>query len=106
MQSNSIEQVLTPEEELSVSQIDNEFSKSESKTENEAISQDNLRNLCWIAGTHFPSELNQEGMVLLAVNPHLGFIQWHINVSTVEKMREEEREAFERGCKLVIEYTM
>lgn len=103
MQSNSIEQVLTPEEELSVSQIDNEFSKSESQDQKEeVISQDNLRNVCWITGTHFPMELNQEGMILLAVNPHLGFIQWHINVSTVEKMREEEREAFERGCKLVI----
>ncbi len=103
MQFNSLQQTLVTEAEMpAVSEYDNYFSKSEKKMEMEPISQNILRDVCWNTGTRFPSSLSQEGMVLLAVNPHLGFIQWHINDLTVADLNEKERDSFSRGCRLVL----
>ncbi len=61
-----------------------------------------LRQLCWEMGTHFPEKLQQQGVALLAVYPHLGFIQWHINNHSVTWIKESFGSDFDHTAKLVI----
>ncbi|KMQ50318.1 glycosyl transferase, group 1 [Chitinispirillum alkaliphilum] len=64
--------------------------------------QESLRQICWKVGKRFPAELNQEGMALLAVYPHLGFLQWHINDSTVQNIKTTHKDSFSEQTKLII----
>ncbi|NLW30137.1 MAG: DUF4912 domain-containing protein [Fibrobacter sp.] len=81
-------------------QNDNKFSKLENLEINETFQQE-LRKICWMVGTHFPESLNQEGIILLAVNPHLGFIQWHINDKSITSLKNRLGNAF-NGSRMVI----
>jgi glycosyltransferase involved in cell wall biosynthesis len=48
-----------------------------------------LRELCWKMGERFPETFSQEGFSLLAVYPHLGYLQWHVPQAASLKVREE-----------------
>lgn len=79
---------------------DNKFPKTEKWKPNES-DQQKLREICWTVGTHFPKSLNQEGVIFLAVNPHLGFIQWHINEKSITNLKGRLGNAFD-GAQMVI----
>ncbi|MDR0306680.1 MAG: glycosyltransferase [Chitinispirillales bacterium] len=66
--------------------------------------QDNavLRELCWKMGERFPSTFLQEGFSLLAVYPHLGFLQWHVSETTALKVREEYGKGFDHEPRFVL----
>ena len=103
MPADSLNCALSPGQEDSVVSIcDNDFAKSGNRKGNDEIPQGALRDLCWSVGTHFPSSLNQEGIVFLAVNPHLGFIQWHINEVSAGQLNELNNKEFDHGSKLVV----
>jgi len=59
-----------------------------------------LRELCWKMGERFPEEFSQEGFSLLAVYPHLGFLQWHISQAAAFKARKSAQS--DNECRLVI----
>ncbi|MFP4164402.1 MAG: glycosyltransferase [Chitinispirillaceae bacterium] len=67
-------------------------------TSESAPSEHALRELCWEIGQRFPKKFSQESIALLAVYPHLGFIRWNLNESTVKKAKGDRQSS----AKLVI----
>ncbi|MFW5813530.1 MAG: DUF4912 domain-containing protein [Fibrobacterota bacterium] len=79
-----------------------EIVEDQKEVENRVASQHSLRQLCWEIGQRFPKQFCQESIALLAVYPHLGFIQWHLNENTVERTMRDHGPERERDAKLVI----
>jgi glycosyltransferase involved in cell wall biosynthesis len=66
-----------------ISNDENQFPNLGIHESEHAVPQSTLREICWITGTRFPKALTQDGIAVVAVNPHLLFIQWHINDATL-----------------------
>ncbi|MCL2689662.1 MAG: DUF4912 domain-containing protein [Chitinispirillia bacterium] len=61
-----------------------------------------LRELCWEIGQRFPETFSQELFSLLAVYPHLGFLQWHVSQETAARAKACKNVSSDNGCSLVI----
>lgn len=79
-----------------------ETGKDQNGNVDSAMSQHSLRELCWEIGQRFPQQFCQESIALLAVYPHLGFILWHLNEATVERMKTDHGLKRGRDAKLVV----
>ncbi|MDG5815762.1 DUF4912 domain-containing protein [Chitinispirillales bacterium ANBcel5] len=68
----------------------------------QVFSAQSLRDLSWEVGVRFPDAFREERVSLLAIYPHLGFIHWHINENTIERLKNQFSAQFKQTAKLII----
>ena len=65
------------------------------------FSQERLREIAWEVGAKYPIPLTGDHVALLMVNPHLGYVHWHIQQESVEALNMKHGQGF-NGAHMVV----
>ena len=64
--------------------------------------QQELRDICWELGSHFPASPQQDGIALLPVSPFLAFMQWNVRKETADQRLQEQKADPGHHARLVV----
>jgi glycogen(starch) synthase len=86
---------------VAVSHTENNTTRDNSESSPERPSRDRLREICWDIGTRFPVSFTSDRIVFALVHPQLGYLHWHVQEASVERLRLQQGDPF-HGAKLVV----
>ncbi len=71
------------------------------KNKQQVPTQERLRDICWDTGTKFPLPFIGDQITFAVVHPRLGYLQWHTQETSVERLKAMQGDAF-HGAALVV----
>jgi glycosyltransferase involved in cell wall biosynthesis len=69
-----------------------------------SISGDRLREIIWDVAQKYPISQRGDLIALLMVNPHLGYVTWHLQEQSVARVTDDQNRAFAHASPVVRVY--
>ena len=84
-----------------MSNTGNNTTRAKTERNSDLPSRGRLREICWDIGTRFPASFTTDRIVFALVHPRLGYLHWHVQESSVDRLRGQRGDAFQ-GSRLVV----